>query len=343
MNDLTKNIWLIGVVAGLATLLLYVASIATPGGVMLGLFVPLPSLIAGLAYGWPVAGVAGLVGALCFFLLTQGSGIAGLVYAVMIAVPATLLAQVAGLWRVDESQRFVDSFRVPPPADAVEHVQWFPLSGILTWLVLLATALTSVMIVQLGFSELAYTANVHELVDHLVEQMRPAMSKELTADQVAALKVNTTAILPAAVAASWMLLMVLNVWLAARIATTSGLLNRPRPDIRMTQVPRLVLFGLGVALFAATIPGVPGRIGTAFCGAALFALMLIGLAVLHEWSVGRAARGVLLAGVYVGTFFTQPLSGLLLILLAFGDYFFHLRVKARLSREERGPPPPADT
>lgn len=340
MIDLTKNIWVIGAVAGLATLLLYVASIVAPGGIFLGLFVPLPSLIAGFAYGWPVAGIAGLVGALCFFLLTQGSGLAGLVYAVMIAVPATLLSQVAGLWRVDDTQRYVDSFRQPPPHEMSNDIQWFPLSGILTWLVLLATVLTTLMIAQLGTNEVAYKASVHELVDHLVERLRPTMSKEMTVDQIAALKTNTAAILPGAVAASWMLLMLVNSWLAARIAVRSGLLQRPPPDMRMAQLPRLVLFGLGIALLAATLTGLPGRIAAAFCGAALFAIMLIGLAVLHEWSAGRPARIVLLGGVYLGAFFTQPISGLLLILLGFADYFFQLRIRARLRREGNTPSPP---
>ncbi len=339
MPDLTKNIWVIGAVAGVATVLLYVSSILAPGGMMLGLFVPLPSLIAGIAYGWPVAGIAGLVGALCFFMIAGASGIAGLVYAVMIAVPATLLAQVIGLWRPDTTERFSDSFRNPPPAGAEEHVEWFPLSGILAWLVILATVLTTLMLLPFGFDDLKYKANVHELVDTLIAQLRPAMQSDLTPDQVAALKVNTARLLPAFAAASWVMLMILNGWIAMRIARMSGLLQRPAPDMRLAMLPRMVLFGLGIALLVATMAGVPGRIAMAFCGAALFAIMLIGLAVLHEWSVGRPARGLLLAGVYVGAFIAQPFSGLLLVLLGFADWFFHLRVKARLQREGQAPPP----
>lgn len=342
MTDLTKNIWVIGAVAGVATVLLYVSSILAPGGVFVGLFVPLPSLIAGIAYGWPVAGIAGLVGALCFFFIAGGSGIAGMVYAIMIAVPATLLSQVMGMWRADETQRYTDSFRNPPPSDAMDQVEWFPLSGILAWLVILATVLTALMLLSLGVGDVAYTSNVHELVDHLITQLRPAMKSELTLDQVAALKVNTAALLPAFVAASWVMLMVLNGWFAARIARMSGLLQRPAPDMRMAMLPRLVLFGLGVALVIATFGGVPGRIATAFSGAALFAIMMIGLAVLHEWSVGRPARAMLLGGVYFGAIVAQPFSGLLLILLGFADWFFHLRIKARLRRTGQasgsGPP-----
>jgi len=342
-----KNIWTIGALAGLATVLLYVSSILAPAGGLLGMFVPLPSLIAGLAYGWPAAGIAGLVGAVLFFFLTQYSGLAGLVYAIVIAVPATLLAQAAGYWRPDgANDRFVDSFRHPPAANEVATAAWFPLSGMLMAIVVLATVLSTFMTLSLGADDVTYKANVHEMLDDLVDsKLKPFMQNELTPDQRANLKVTIAAVLPAVVSASWMLLMILNLWIAARIAQASGLMARPRADIRMTELPRGVVFGLGVALLLASFGGLLGRIGVAFSGAALFALLLIGLAVLHEWSVGRPARPILLSGVYIGVLITTFVAIVPLIVLAFADWFFGLRARARLRREAQLPPsrPPPDS
>ncbi|MEL7544097.1 MAG: DUF2232 domain-containing protein [Pseudomonadota bacterium] len=338
------NIWVIGALAGAATLLLFLAANFGGGSGFLGLFVPLPSLIAGLAYGWPVAGLAGLVGAVLVFFLSQGSGLAGLLYAVVVAVPVTLLTQLSGYWRSDDG-RMIDAFRQHPSevpgVNAGDPALWMPLSTILTAIVFLASALATMMTLSLGSDELVYKSNVHELVDHFIEtRLGPNLQTPLQPEQIANLKESAAALLPATAAIGWMLLMVFNLWLAGRIAAASGMLMRPVPPLRTVALPRIILFGLGVALILASIGGIPGRLATAFAGAAVFTLILIGLAVLHEWSLGRPARPLLLGGVYVGVFFASILTVPPLVLLALGDWFFDLRGRAR-ARGSSPPPPPS--
>ncbi|MGI9408366.1 MAG: hypothetical protein ACR2O4_18470 [Hyphomicrobiaceae bacterium] len=342
MTNLTKNIWLIGAAAGFATVLLFVSSGLAAGGGLLGLFVPLPSLIAGLAWGWPVAGIAGLTGAVFFFVMT--SGIGGLIYALLIAVPATLMAYVMGLWRPSGTDiRFIDGASQPPDAAVStkpDRIEWYPLSRVLMWLVLLATVLAAFMTLSLGLDELKYRATVYEIMDDMIERrMEPMFQRQFTIEEKATLKERVALLLPAFVSSIWMLLMVLNTWLASRIARASSMLARPAPDLRMTGLARVIVLGLGAALLLTNLGGVPGRIAMGFVGAALFAILLIGLAVVHEWSIGNPARFVLLAGVYIGLLLASFLVLPALLLLGLAEPWLDLRARARARRQTpQGPP-----
>ena len=339
-----RNIWLIGAAAGLATFLLFLSSGFATGGTLLGFFVPLPSLIAGIGFGWPVAAIAGLVGAVLFFLLTNGVG--GIIYFGIIAVPVTIITYIAGLWNPPGTQQVADSFRQPPPAGDEDKVAWFPLSAILMTLVLMATALAALMSFSLGIDELAYRAAVFEILDDLIDnRLAPILQREFTLDQRVALKETTAKLLPAAVAASWLLLMVLNAWLASKIAQMSGLMQRPAPDIRMTGMPAGVIIGLGIMLFAASFDGPIGRFAMGFVGAGIMAVILIGLAVIHEWSFGRPLRPMLLGGVYLGFLIAVIFTVIPIFLLGLADQFFDFRGKARARRTGRPNPnsePPPD-
>ena len=69
-----------------------------------------------------------------------------------------------------------------------------------------------------------------------------------------------------------MMTLTLNLWLAAKITTTSGRLNRPWPDLRTTTLPRVLL----------------GALAVAFC---LTVVLAFGGGVLFLWWLLAAASG----------------------------------------------------
>ncbi|MEL6288797.1 MAG: DUF2232 domain-containing protein [Pseudomonadota bacterium] len=338
----SPNIWAIGIAAGAATFLLVLLS--GVGGGVIALVVPLPGLVVGLAYGWPVAALAGLVGASMTFLFSQGSGIAGLAYAVVVALPVVLLAHLTGAWRTPDG-RLVDSFKAHPATidgvDPRDPGVWLSPSSLLTAIVFIAVALASMMTLAFGVDDTRYTANVHEALDSLLDtRLAPGLREQLTPDQLGSLKEGVALVLPAAAAIGWMLAMCLNLWLAGRITAARGLLARPVPPLRETALPRILLFGLGIALIVINLGGAPGRVAIAFAGAAVFALVLIGLAVIHEWSLGRSARAFILGIIYAGLLFVGHLVAPFLAALAIADFAFGFRPRLRARRVSSGPPPP---
>ena len=78
-----------------------------------------------------------------------------------------------------------------------------------------------------------------------------------------------------------MMMLTLNLWLAAKIAATSGRLNRPWPDIRSTALPPMTLVALCVAIAFCFTGGLLAMLAQVVTSALLMAYALTGFAVLH--------------------------------------------------------------
>src|SRR5262249_13317198 len=105
------------------------------------------------------------------------------------------------------------------------------------------------------------------------------LPKSLDLHQLA-VQLNWT--LPPMMSAGAVIFYTLNVWLAARIAQTSGLLEAPWPDIpRHLRVPRVAALLLAVSLGLSFTGGLLGLGSRIVSAAILAALALQGLAVIH--------------------------------------------------------------
>ena len=101
---------------------------------------------------------------------------------------------------------------------------------------------------------------------------------------------SCVAVLPGALAAYWLGIFALNLYLAGRIARASGRLGRDWPDLPALAYPP------GFPLLAGRSRSPPpsrracsGVAGTSFSGALLFAYLLAGLALMHFIARGRGA------------------------------------------------------
>ena len=139
---------------------------------------------------------------------------------------------------------------------------------------------------------------------------------------------------PAVLGSALTLMVSVNLWLAARIVAVSGRLNRPWPDLTSTRMPLAAALVLVGALVFTQGSGLASFGAMAIVGAFVVAFAFQGLAVIHFVTRGRAARPIMLAGLY---FLTALLSYVLLpafALLGLVDSLVGLR------RRSSGPPPP---
>jgi hypothetical protein len=132
------------------------------------------------------------------------------------------------------------------------------------------------------------------------------------------------AVIPPAAAVVSTLTNLGNLWLAAKIVTISGRLNRPWPDLRGMKVPRLAALLLGAGVALSFLPDLLGIVAGVLACTLLLVYALLGFVILHMTTVGINGRGFVLAGIYaVVVVFGWPV--LLLTLLGLADNLVDIR------------------
>lgn len=295
--------FLIGIGGGLASALLFYS--AAHGSPLLGttllLLTPLPSLLAGLGWGWMPAAAGALAGAVVMGFAASFLFAAG--YFLALGLPTTLVPYLAYLSR-------------PSPHEAGQR-EWYPAGRLVAAVSLYGGALPVLVLPLVGGSYDALRAPFAEFMRRLSTRAPELGVGRLDDAQIDTLAQFIVAVLPAALAAYWVAIFALNLYLAGRIVRASGRLARDWPDLASMAYPPgfplLVALAIAVATFA---PGVAGIAGTSFSGALMFAYLLAGIALVHFIARGRAPwllwimyAGLLLFGPYVG--FALIIAGLL--------------------------------
>ena len=139
---------------------------------------------------------------------------------------------------------------------------------------------------------------------------------------------------PAAAAIFTMMTLTLNLWLAAKIAATSGRLHRPWPDLKGTDSAADDARGVVAAIAFCFTGGLPAMLARIVAAALIMAYALTGFAVLHTLTLALKHRAFWLGCTYaVVVIFSWPV--LAMAALGLADAVFGLR-----QRYLQGRPPP---
>jgi Predicted membrane protein (DUF2232) len=310
---------LTGVGSGLASALLFYS--ATRGSPFLSSFLllltPLPSLIAGLGWGWLPALVGGVAAAAAMLLIASLPFAVG--YFLALGGPSALSAYLAYLNRSD-------------PA-GTGATQWYPPGRLLAVMALYGGALPILVLPLLGGSYEVLREPMGEYFRRFSARTASDLNMApLSEAQIDSLTQFLLSVLPAALSAYWLIIFAINLYLAGRIARASDRLGRAWPDLASLAYPTAFPL-LAVAAFAASFaPGVLGVVGTSFSGALLVAYVIAGLALMHFIARGRAPW--LLWLVYGALLLLGPYAALALTLAGLLEPVINL--KRRL-----GLPPPS--
>jgi hypothetical protein len=301
--------FIIGLGGGLASaLLFYSAAHGTPLiGTTLLLLTPLPSLLAGLGWGWMPAATGAIAGALAMGFAASFHFAGG--YFLALGLPTTLIPYLAYLSR-------------PSPDDTSQR-EWYPAGRLVAAVALYGGALPVLVLPLFGGSYDILRAPLAEFLRRLSTRAPELGLRQLDDAQIDSLAEIVVALLPAAFAAYWVAIFSLNLYLAGRIARASGRLDRDWPDLPSMTFPRGFPILVAVAIAASFAPGIAGVIGTSFSGALMFAYLLAGLALMHFIARGRAPW--LLWIVYAGLLLFGPYAGFGLIIAGLLDPALKLR------------------
>lgn len=316
---------LIGIAAGLVTAVVFLSATTGPHAmrVLLYLLTPLPLFLAGLSQGWTAALAGGIAGSLAIAAITTPA--VGTVFAASEAVPVVVLTYLTMLSRPASGPG--------PDVDTSSGLEWYPIGRVVIWAALLSAAMSLVAMVMLGPDLETLRATVRKLVEEWLKLWLQATGagKDLTDADKDNLADVGMYVLPGAVALSWMISALLNLWLAGRITLASGLLARPWPDIAAMQYPRFAPLLLAGASFATLLTGYPALLASALAGAFYLAYVLMGLAVVHYVTRGQSWRPFALWALYAVLLVFNTGVSLLVALVGLADGFVSIR---------RGGPPP---
>jgi hypothetical protein len=319
----------LGIGAGIATAVLFsLLARASFVAAALANLSPLPIMIATLGYGG-FAGAAAVASATLaiavLFNAQQKIGsldtaaLGGLVFAFSIGLPAFWLSLLAVLSRVTGSPNWGVTSRV----GSFFSREYIPLERILSYAASICATIGVAIAIYVsslyGGFDVALeklNAEVTPFVERLINpNMR--LPNDFDARQLA--RATVLAAAPAVAGCSLVMLM-LNLWLAGRVAQLSAQLPRPWPDIagelRLPQV-YLLVFGLAAGI-GPFLGGLPGHIVVIVAVTLGVAFALDGLAVAHYLSRGSRFRIPLLILIYLGLALPVTWLAFLLLLVLIG-------------------------
>ena len=319
-------ITLIALAAGSASALMF-ASIISGALISLVLFYlsPLPLMVTALGWGPLAATIGGIAAA-------SGLGaMFGLPYcvafALTVALPAWWLGHLALLGRPTAT-----AAPATGTASAAATLEWYPAGRILLWIAGFATITTIAAMLTLGSDAEAITGTLRRGLLRILGPRDAASSGDIER-WVAALSL----IAPPAAAIVSMMTLTLNLWLAGKIAATSGRLHRPWPDLKSAELPPMTLVVLSVALAFCFIGGIAAMFAQIATTALMMAYAFTGFAVLHTLTLALRSRAIWLSCTYaVVVVFGWPV--LAMIALGLADAVFGFR--QRYLRGKQPPPLP---
>ncbi|WP_439272560.1 DUF2232 domain-containing protein [Pseudochrobactrum sp. HB0163] len=287
-----------GILAGLAAALL-ASGVLVQSGLAMVLYVltPLPIFIAALGWGTVASLVAAVTASIAVAVF------AAPMVAVLIAltsfIPAATGAYLAGLARPAQE--------LGGPQDALV---WYPLPDLLFRLALLIAASFVAVGALIGYGE----DMIREITAALIASLQASDPAFTASDELRNMLQHFLLTgLPAVQAATSLIFLTGNFYLALRITERSGILRRPRDNwpatLRMPR-PALAVFALAFA-GSMFLSGYAGMIATTFAGALAAGFIMAGLAIIHWRTRGAAWRPLALWLAYF-----------LLILFAFSAVVF---------------------
>lgn len=303
---MTTQTLLIALGAGLLSAVLFALAIAGPIGFRPFAFtlISLPLAFAGVARGPSAAAMAGLAGALALALVLSPA--ASLMLAALAIVPMVVMTRLVSLRRDGD-----------PMEGAIE---WYPIGRVVLATALMAGTFAALIFLAIGDLTVLKT-ELRPMMEAIVKNNLRTPPADATEIDMAVTALTDTAVefAPSAMAVGLMGGWLFCLWLGGRIARASNLMERPWPDLAGIHYPVAAPLLLAVSTGAAFLGGQAGLVAKAYSGALFLAYVLLGLAVLHYTTRGKAWRPFVLWAIYFALLLLSPVVSVVVAVLGLAD------------------------
>lgn len=287
--NLNASDTVIGLVAGVATALLCLG-VATGSGLSVTLYLlsAVPIMVAGLGWGLRASLIAVAVSSISVVFIANTQT------AIFVLLTTSLPGAATAFW-----------LTLSRPAEEVGgpagELVWFPLSDVLLRLCLMI----GTAFILIGAMVSYGPEMLDPIVDQIVERVQLTDPEFAFTDAARAeLVVTLSALIPVVQPLVWTMILVGNIYVAAKITRASGQLKRPQDDFpTQMYMPKLALVMFAGALLLSFLSGSIGFVGSALSGAFFAGFILSGFALFHAVSRGKPWRMPALIIVYGATFF----------------------------------------
>jgi hypothetical protein len=274
---MTMNI-LIAIAAGCASALMFASMISGALiSVLLVYFSSLPLMVA--AFGW--GSTSALLGGMSagVVLALSVSFTYGLSYVLTVAAPAFWLGHLSLLAKPAAG---------PAPANGQDAgLEWYPIGRVLLW----AAAIAALIMIFAWLSSASSSEDITTKLREQALQNLDALSRAgYQIEDKQGLAAAMARALPLAAVSATVVMYLLNLWLAGKVALTSNLLRRPWPDIHSIQLPQTAIVVLAIALPLSFVGGLVALMAQIVGAALVTAYALVGFAVLHALTRFASAR-----------------------------------------------------
>jgi len=303
--------------AGCAAAFLFAVSAQTsPLAMTLAYLAPLPIMIATMGWGVGAGATAAATSVAGLTLLAEP--LTGLLYAASVAAPAWILAACA----VAPVARYLPARS--PPAQTYASVGSIVTLASAIGMLGASAVLTAVIVLYGGYAE-----GVKQVTSALAALANDAFDAK-DGDQARAFAEALVHWGPAAIAASTLLMLSVNLYAAARSTQLSHRLPRPWPDLPTSlRLPwPLGVLVVGCAACAYALPAPASQYFSIGAGGLGAAFVQQGLAVAHALSRGLKLRVVMLVALYACCVLRAQYTLPVLAALGFVDAFARLRTRA---------------
>lgn len=292
------------VLAGIVAAVAFASATQGPALTRLLLFIvtPLPIFLVGLGIGWRASAIAAAAGGITLTLL--GNPAAGAIFTASQMIPGVVLSYLALLNRegVDDNGRPI--------------VEWYPIGRLVLWAGAFGCGVAAISILVLGNDVDGLREAVRGMIDKILTAQLEGMTngQQLKPEDIDTITNITIALLPALTAISVMGVLLIDLWLAGRIAHAGDQLVRPWPDLASVTLPTITPAVFGASLALSFLPGLPGLLASAVAGVLFLAYLLVGLAIIHHTSRGNGWRPLLLWLLYLALLFANGIAVFIVLL-----------------------------
>lgn len=307
---------LIPIGAGIASALAYLIAVNGAGmGLLTGYFGALPLFMAGLALGVPAAAIAT---ASSLVVAALGASVAAAaLFAAAYLLPPVLLVRQALLGRPDGNG----------------GVEWYPPGMLLAWTAGLGATLFGVVALLLSTQAEGLVGTIETYVGTVWD----TIVQDEAAERRTGFIEMVVPLLPGAIVASWIAMMVVNGCLAQSLLVRMGRNLRPTPTYSAMDLPAWLLPLLTAAAAGGLLlPGTAGYVGQNLAIILAAPFCFLGLAVVHVLC-RRVGSGRLLLGMFYAMLILLTWPVILLAGLGLMEPWLKLRGQGRGSS---GPPVP---